>query len=270
MSMNEEMITLLESSYNLSVTKRDNLVFSCPATELLDESKMKQLLELYTPMVKGKDPSVGEVYMAGWFRGPMLGLIYMLSAWNKAPDLSLSNLTVQIYKAVYNESEYYACSFLIHNFDLLEPAEKSDNMAWTKETLCGYFEHTVRPVFESIAKVGSLLVGMLWSQLTTSLEYGYERLMNAEESEQVKQQAVRNYGLVKSLDGSVFGRNKNPLDVKFRLIESMDNPDKQVRMKSACCLYYLVDGGYYCYTCPKLKEAERAERREAYRSEKQA
>ncbi|WP_169083717.1 hypothetical protein [Paenibacillus sp. PL91] len=269
--MNATRVALLESSFDLTVSKPENLVFSCPALDLLDESNMKSLLELYTPLVKGTDPSVGEVYMASWFRGPMLGLIYMLSAWNKVPDLSLNNLTVQIYKAAYNDHEYYATSFLMHNVDLLSaPQQAEEREEWTRKTLIAFFEQTVRPVFESIAKVGTLQVGMLWSQLPTSLAYGYERLMNGDESEQVKQLADQNFELVKSLEGAVFGRSKNPLDVKFRMTESLGDPDKQVRMKSACCLYYLVDGGYYCFTCPRLKEAERKEQRTAYRSKQQA
>jgi ferric iron reductase protein FhuF len=269
--MNDAMLALLESSYDLTVGKPENLVFSCPALDLLDENKTKSLLELYTPLVKGTDPSVGEVYMASWFRGPILGLLYMLSAWNKVPDLSLSNLTVQIYKATYNEHEYYATSFLMHNVDLIAATRESDEgEKWTRNTLIAFFEQTVRPVFETIAKVGTLQAGMLWSQLPTSLAYGYDRLMNGEESNQVKLLAELNFELVKSLEGAVFGRIKNPFDIKFRMTESLGDPESQVRMKSACCLYYLVDGGYYCFTCPRLKEDERKEQRAAYRSKQQA
>ncbi|WP_053372095.1 (2Fe-2S)-binding protein [Paenibacillus sp. FJAT-27812] len=269
--MNDEMLTLLESSFNLTVNKPEELVFSCLASELLDENKMKSLLELYTPMIKGTEPSVGEVYMAGWFRGPMLGLIYTLSAWNKVPDLSLDNLSAQIYKAYYNEEQYYEVSFLMHNADLIAaPEQTDDSTEWATEKLMIFFEHTVRPVFETIAKAGTLNAGMLWSQLPTSLAYYHERLMNGEDSEHVKQAAERIFGIVKSLEGAVFGRSKNPLDVKFRMTESLGDPDKQVRLKSACCLYYLVEDGNYCFTCPKIKEDVRIEKRAAYRSKQQA
>ncbi|CAM3979226.1 hypothetical protein L1N85_05345 [Paenibacillus alkaliterrae] len=269
--MTEKMMELLAEKYDLTVNERENVVYSCPAEELLNESRLKHLLELYTPMVKGKEQSVGEVYMTSWFRGPMLGLIYMLSKWNKSLDLSLSNLTVQIYTTVYNNKPYYRCGLLIHQYELEEgPEEPEANESWTKEKLSRFFEYTVRPVLETIAKVGILRIGMLWSQLPASLEYGHELMMKSEESELAKRQAERNYKLIKSLEGERFGRNKNPLDVKFRMIESMDNPDKQVCMKYACCLYYLVEDGYYCYTCPRLKESEREERRTECRAVKQA
>lgn len=269
--MNEAMLELLESNFDLTVKKRDDLLFSCPATDLLDEDKMKRLLEIYTPLVKGNDPSVGEVYTAGWFRGPMLGLIYMLSAWNKTLDLSLDNITVQIYTADYNGYKYTATNFYLNQTDLIAaPEQEHEHAAWTKDRISGFFEHTVLPIFESIAKVGTLQVGMLWGQLPTSLAYGYDRLMDMDVSEQVKQQAHNNFELVKSLEASVFARNKNPLNVKFRMTEAMDNPDKQVRLKSSCCLYYHVDGGYYCYTCPRIKESEREERRQEYRAKQQA
>jgi ferric iron reductase protein FhuF len=269
--MNEKLLAMLENSYDLTLNKRENLVFSCPAIDLLDEDKLKQLLEFYTPLVKGMDPSVGEVYLAGWFRGPMLGLIYTLSALKQAPDLSLNNLTIQLYKAEYNNHEYYAVSFHLHNFDLLAaPLPVEEQATWVQDKISSFFEHTIRPVFETIAKVGTLQVGMLWSQLPTSLAYGYDSMMDAEEDEQVKQSITSNFDLVKSLDGAVFGRSKNPLNVNFRMTESMGDKEKQVRLKSACCLYYLVDGGYYCFTCPRLKESVRVEQREAYRSKQQA
>lgn len=268
--MNEPIMKLLEENYDLSAKDRENVVYSCAAADLLDQDNMKRFLERYTPMVKGKEQSVGEIYMANWFRGPMLGLFHLLSAWNKSLHLTLNNLTVQIYSAVYNEQIYYRCGFLMNRSELIEGPEKPlDNIEWTKECLGGYFEHTVRPIFESIARVGSLQIGMLWSQLPTSLEYGYELLMKSDESEHVKKLLTRNYHLMKSLDGQRFGRNKNPLDVKFRMTESMENPDTQVRLKSACCLYYLVEDGYYCFTCPRLKESEREERRLECRAEKQ-
>ncbi|CAM4318983.1 ferric iron reductase protein FhuF [Paenibacillus endophyticus] len=267
--MNEAMLELLESNFDLTFSKHENPIFSCPVSELLDEEKMRSFLKLYNPILKGNDPSVAEVYAAGWFRGPMLGLLYMLSAWDKTLNLSLTNLTVQIYMADYNGHEYVASNLYL-NDSALESAPEHTQDEWVKDKIIGFFENTVLPVFESIATVGTLQVGMLWGQLPTSLAYGYDRLMVMNETEQVKQKAERNFELVKSLDPAVFGRNKNPLNVKFRMTESLDSPDKQMRLKSSCCLYYHVEGGYYCYSCPRIKESEREERRLEYRAKQQA
>lgn len=269
--MNEAMLEKLESTFNITVNKQENPLFSCPAAELTDEHKIKRLLDLYTPLIKALDPSVGEVYMAAWLQGPLLGLIYMLSAWNKAPNLTLDNLRVQMYTASYNDREYYAVNFLLNNLELHDgPDEPLKRTSWAEEKLSRFLSQTVRPVLETIAKAGTLKPGILWSQLPTRLEYGYERLMESEECETVKHRMTSTYGIVKSLDGTVFGRSKNPLNVKFRRTESIASPDKEVRLKAACCLYYLVDGGYYCFTCPRIKEAERDKRREAYRAEQKA
>ncbi|OMF22218.1 hypothetical protein BK133_27010 [Paenibacillus sp. FSL H8-0548] len=264
--MNENMLKLLESSYSLTVNKQEDVVFSCPAVDLLDENKVKQLLDLYTPLIKGLESSVGEAYMTSWFRGPMLGLMYTISAWNKVPDVSLGNLTLQLYKASYNGYEYYTVSFLMENLEPTKGPELEEEYAeWAEEMLSRFFTQTLRPVFETIAKVGTLQVGMLWSQLPGTLQYGYDSLMSSDEGEQVKQRAAQTYALVKSLDGTVFGRSKNPFNIKFRMIESIACSDKQVRMKSACCLYYLIEGADYCFTCPRIKESERESRRAEYR-----
>lgn len=264
------ILDLIAERFDLTTTKREQVVFSCPASDLLDAGKMKRLLDMYTPMVKGKDQSVGEVYMTGWFRGPMLGLIYMLAVGNQAVNLSLDNLTVQLFKACYNNKEYYRCEFLIHRTELENgPEDPQHYEQWAQEKMGCFYEFTVRPVLESIAAAGTLKAGMLWSQLPTSLEYGHELLMKSDASDTAKQRAERINGLIKSLDGERFGRTKNPLDVKFRMTESMDDSNKQVRMKYACCLYYLVEDGYYCFTCPRMKESEREERRAECRAAKQ-
>ncbi|NIK78422.1 ferric iron reductase protein FhuF [Paenibacillus castaneae] len=268
--MNDSIMACLAKEYDLTTQPRELVVYRCAAIDLLNESKMKHLLALYTPLVKGKEQAVGEAYMTGWFRGPTMGLLYALSAWNKSINLSLHNITIEIYKNSYNDIEYYSCGFLLSNVELEDgPQLPLDNSDWVTEKLGHYFQHTVRPIFESIAKVGSLKIGMLWSQLPTSFEYSYELLLKSDKSDEVKLQTIRNYKLMKSLDGQRFGRKNNPLDVKFRLTESMDCPDKQIRMKYTCCQYYLVEDGYYCFTCPKIRESEREERRMAFRSENQ-
>lgn len=267
--MSNEIMACLAKDYDLFTEPRENTVYRCLATDLLKEENMKSLLAFYTPLVKGKEQSVGEAYMTSWFRGPMLGLLYILSAWNKTPNLSLNNLTVEVYSDTYNDFKYYRCGFLLHEFELEEgPEQPIERNEWAKEKLSQYFEYTIRPVFESIAKVGSLGVAMLWGQLPTSLQYGYDTLMNSDQSDQLKQQVTINFESVKLLEAEIFGRKRNPFDVKVRLTESMDNPDRQIKLKNACCMYYLVEDGSYCFSCPRIKESEREERRVACRAQK--
>lgn len=270
LAMDEAIVALLDDEFNLAVHDKTSILFSCDAIDLLDDVTMKQVLDRYTPMLKGKDISVGEVYMAGWFRGPMLGILYMLSAWNRTLDLSLENIQFQVYEAVYQERKYVSCALKLKNADwICGPEDEGEQEAWIAKTLGDYFAYTVRPIYETIERAGTLKSLMLWGQLPTSLAYGYDRLMDSNECESVKSKAEGNYKLAKELDSALFGRNKNPLDVQFNMTESLQDPNKQVRMKSSCCLYYLVDGGYYCFTCPRIKESERESRREAYRLEKQ-
>ncbi|MDQ0060679.1 ferric iron reductase protein FhuF [Paenibacillus harenae] len=268
--MDEAIVALLDEEFNLAVHDKPSILFSCDATELLNEYKMKQVLERYTPLVKGKDISVGEIYMAGWFRGPMLGMLYMLSAWNRTLDLSLENIQFQVHEAVYQDRKYVSCGLKLKNADWISgPEDEEEQETWITQSLGDYFAHTVRPIYETIERAGTLKSSMLWGQLPTSLAYGYDRLMDSDECESVKRKAEGNFKLAKELDPALFGRSKNPLAVPFRMTESLQDPNKQVRMKSSCCLYYLVDGGYYCFTCPRMKESERDSRREAYRLEKQ-
>jgi ferric iron reductase protein FhuF len=265
--MTGNMTRLLDEKYSLTTTSKEKVLFSFPATDLLDDNKLREILVRYTPLIKGLVPAVGEIYMAGWFRGPMLALLHLLTEYNQALHLSLDSLTIEIYEETYNERLYTSANFWMHNGEPEPgPADPEQNEAWTRQKVSAFFEQTVRPVFEAIERVGTQRAAMLWGQLPTSLQYGYDLLSQALTTDSDKLLLDRNLKLTKSLPGECFGRSRNPLDVKFHYTESLADPTKQVRMKNSCCMYYQIEGGYYCYTCPRLKESERDQRRSEYRA----
>ncbi|MDF2715738.1 MAG: (2Fe-2S)-binding protein, partial [Paenibacillus sp.] len=133
---------------------------------------------------------------------------------------------------------------------------------WLERVLTEFYEKTVRPVYETAAVIGGVDAGQMWGLLPTRFNYMTEQWLLAEESESIRAVISGDYAFLKhEMPAAVFGRNKNPLDVKIRWIEDLKDPCKQLRMKNVCCQYYRTEGGYYCYTCPRIKESEREERR---------
>ncbi len=264
--MTGNMARLLDEKYGVATKSKENLLFSFPATDLLDDDKLKDILSRYTPLIKGTVPSVGEVYLAGWFRGPMLALLHLLTENNLALDLSLGNMTVEIYEELYNERLYTSASLWVQHTEAeTGPADPKLNEEWTRGKISTFFEQTIRPVFEALERVGTQKSAMYWGQLPTSLQYGYDLMSQVLTSDPGKQTLDRNLAITKALPGECFGRSRNPLDVKFHYTESLADPDKQVRLKNSCCLYYQIEDGSYCYTCPRIKESDREQRRTEYR-----
>ncbi|ANY65276.1 hypothetical protein BBD42_01370 [Paenibacillus sp. BIHB 4019] len=261
--MNEDIYRLLKERFNLCVDEPDEVVYTSAAAALLEQPAMQKLLAIYQPLVMGKEQIVAEVYAASWFRRPMLALIYLLSKYRMAPNLSLDNLTLYVCRA----DGYYNVYFRFNKAELLQsPSTEEEAGEWVRTQLETFFHETIAPFFHSIERAGSAKASLLWGQLPTSLEYEYGVIMASSESEAVKESIDSLYKTVKALDPAIFHRKRNPLDVKFQYTEAIDDPEKQMRMKYACCHYYKVEGGRYCYTCPRSSESERVQRRMEHRA----
>ncbi|SFF30231.1 FhuF 2Fe-2S C-terminal domain-containing protein [Paenibacillus algorifonticola] len=261
--MTEDLYRLLKERFNLCVDEPDEVVYTSAASALLEQSVMQELLAVYQPFVNGTEQIVAEVYAASWFRRPMLALIYMLAKYRIAPDLSLDNLTLYVCRA----DGYYNVYFKLNKAELLHsPSTKKEAGEWVRARLEMFFHETIAPFFHSIERAGSAKASLLWGQLPTSLEYEYGVLMASSESEAVKEAVDSLYKTMKALDPAIFYRKRNPLDVKFQYTEAIDDPEKQMRIKYACCHYYKVEGGRYCYTCPRISDTERVQRRSEHRA----
>ncbi|WP_341281510.1 (2Fe-2S)-binding protein [Paenibacillus sp. FSL H8-0537] len=261
--MAEDRYRLLKERFNLIVDEPAEVVYTSAAAALLEQPVMEELLGIYQPLVNGMEQIVAEVYAASWFRRPMLALVYLLAKYRMAPNLSLDNLTLYVCKA----DGYYHVYFRLNNAELLQsPATEKEAGEWARARLEVFFHETIAPFFHSIERAGTAKASLLWGQLPTSLAYEYGVMMASSESEGVKESVDTLYKTMKTLDPAIFYRKRNPLDVKFQYTEAIDDPAKQMRIKYACCHYYKVEGGRYCYTCPRISNTERDQRRSEHRA----
>jgi ferric iron reductase protein FhuF len=118
-----------------------------------------------------------------------------------------------------------------------------------------------------MAKVAQINVGQIWGQLPRKFDFFLNQLKGMFDDSSIINRIDSDYELLKyKLNGEVFGRKRNPFDMKQKFIESIEDPTQCVPVESTCCLNYLIKGGKYCYTCPKLKETEREAMREEFRA----
>ncbi|WP_407945781.1 (2Fe-2S)-binding protein [Paenibacillus puerhi] len=255
---------LMQNKFYIRTAEPGQLLWSCPAAKLLKPDKMSRFLELYGQRIKALEPAAAAVYFGSWIGFLALGQQYAVSTYNQSLDLSLGSLDIQLFE----QEGRTLFSFKLGQAGIVNaPAEASEREDWLRTSFEALYGGTLRPLLESAAEAGGVAVGQLWGQFPTKFNYNMDFWLADALQEELRERIKEDYRYLREeLPAEVFGRSKNPMDVKIRYIEDMKHPDKQVRIKNACCQFYRTEGGYYCYTCPRMKEEERAERREQARA----
>ncbi|MGO0061116.1 Fe-S oxidoreductase [Brevibacillus fluminis] len=259
-------VNQLAEYFSIHLQKKDNALVSLAGTEAQHTGNMNALLEAYAPLIKAREPKAAAAYFGSWISSLALCLQYALSMENKAPDLALSNLTIQLYRE--GGQHDWSFAFVVEEWkEGNGPSGEAERASWREETLSRFYAETMRPLLEAAAQAGGHEVGQLWGQLPTKFNYYLEHFSDAAPSCAIRHRIAADYDYLRGeLSPAVFGRKKNPFDVKIRYIPDWRDDSKQVRQKNVCCLYYLTGDGQYCYTCPRMKESERAIRAEEMRS----
>ncbi|PZD93612.1 hypothetical protein DNH61_23630 [Paenibacillus sambharensis] len=258
---------LMQDKFHTTVLQREGTIASYPLADLCEPGMMRGFLEKYGSFIKALEPAAAGAYFASWLSYPSLACQMMMSLFGKKLDLSLNNMNLDLYvdggRAVLS---FRLNEWLTDN----EPAEASQRAEWRHELLAAYYRDTVRPLITAVSDACGLHTSQLWGQLPTRFQYGIEAVKEQEWPESILGRVESDYHYLKQgLEGGVFGRGKNPLDVRFKWVPGLYNPDEQVRLKNACCYFYCTEGGYYCYTCPRISETERENRRLEYIQQQQ-
>lgn len=252
----------LEKKFSILLLNDENAVYSVNAADLLDPAAMHKLVTLYASRIKALDPTAAAAYFAGSFANVALALQYTVSVYNTAIDFSLSNLIIELIP----EETYTRVAFCLRTWREEEgPADKEQREDWLQKVYTTFYGDTARPLFDRLSAETGLHIGQLWGQLPTTFHY-YLDVFSSELRQSTVTRLLADYTILcHQMDPAVFGCRKNPFDVRIRMVESLQSPDKLIRLKNKCCLYVKTDGGSYCYTCPRLTEADRAERRRMFR-----
>lgn len=252
----------LEERFDIRTEDRNGVIVSIPADQLLVREHADRLLQAYAPLIRAMGVEVAATYFSGWYGSICLAMQYMVSHYDHVLDLSLANVTVQLYPS----KQYYHFSFKIG-----EPSIKKldgfDREEWRNSILETLYRDNVRPLIDALARFASINAGQLWGQIVTEMYRQVDSWLVDASDNAIKQRISNDFRfLTHGLDADVFGLKKNPFDVKLRSVENPFKPGCQTYIKAACCLAYRTDnpednGHEYCYTCPRLTKQER----EAYK-----
>lgn len=246
---------------------QDYLPGSQENSELLYESDLhrmtelpaaKEFLYLYAPQIKAETPDVAAAYAASYF-GRVCALFHY-ALWHDGLhlDLSLHNLRLQLNR----QSERASLAFpMITAQGLKVPDEDREHVS--RRSIEEFYGDLVRPLLEGWAAAAGLKAGMMWGFVATTLYYYRKAWLEEEKTAQQSERLDMDLDILyNKIDPQVFGRSKNPINIKFRMIDDPRTPGATIPMKASCCLAYKTADHGYCYTCPRMKESEREARRQ--------
>ncbi|TWI57146.1 hypothetical protein IQ10_01850 [Halalkalibacter nanhaiisediminis] len=252
--LDHTIIDILQEQFFVNGQKVDQS--GVPYRQLLDEKVMQQLITSRTTQFSGTDHRVGGANIMKWFGNFITAHAYLYSihdSWLSYDDFSF------VEKGKKAEIQ------------LIEPhlvaLDETNRENMLIERLEALFK-MLQPIFERVASTSGLPIQQVCGLLSNPFYNQYQAWMNISEAdEQLK--LNDDLQLMRKLDPTVFGLNRNPFDVTFRYVDSWWEPVEPVRIKAACCMSYLKGEGNYCFACPKMNKKERVKRAEQLRREQQ-
>ncbi|GGF62960.1 hypothetical protein GCM10010912_05070 [Paenibacillus albidus] len=251
------------SKFDIHSSAPEGALYSFAALELAGEEKIREFVDCYSPLMKALEEKAVAVYFASNIGSAALALQYAVSLLQCAPDLSLPNLNIHLIP----EDNYCRFAFSLNEWKTTAaPVDPKERIEWRNTMLDAFYRDTAGPLMRSVTEACGLRVGEAWGQLPTRFNYYVERLAAEIGDSAAHARLKEDYSyLMNEMPAAIFGLSRNPFKVTVRKIEDIADPGRTVNMRNRCCMYYSTEGGYYCYTCPRLKESERAARRVEHR-----
>ncbi|MCQ4085398.1 (2Fe-2S)-binding protein [Saccharibacillus sp. JS10] len=258
----------IQPQFYMATERNPEAVATATLEELSTPEGAKSFLHTFAQLLQAPDLQAAVTYFCSWFSGAVTASLYFPVVKGIRPDFSASNLSAQLFR--YDNGGH--SMQIVIDSRLAEPAPQKESPArWTEEGFRLFYGETCRPLFENFAALSGVPVGMIWAQLPGRLDYFAQTWRThpdlSVELAPYVEQLEKSYAQIKNLEPQLFGRKKNPFDLRFRYIEHMTDPTQQIQMRPSCCLYHMLPGAEACYNCPKLSEQDRVERREKARAQ---
>ncbi|MBB6633700.1 (2Fe-2S)-binding protein [Cohnella thailandensis] len=233
-----------------------------PASKLLEPGVMGRLLDEFSPRIRSADRTTAATYFAGYFGGVALALQLALSLRDVVPDLSLGNLEA----AILGDADKAYVRFRVVRWQEQGNDGTKARKDWCAEALSSFYRNEAMPLIASLSSSSGLHPRELWGQMPTRFRNAVVLLQEEMAGSENLLRLNSDYSVLREGLEPVrcFGLPRNPFQSAIRLVEPLKGTGKPAAIKAACCLYYKTDGGSFCYTCPRLKEEERAARRAGF------
>jgi ferric iron reductase protein FhuF len=262
-------LKIAEDFFHISTKGSDNPLLSIAATEILHHERMTEVLQNGASLVKGIGLEIGVSFLGLAFFGLVATKQIVMSEYNRVLDLSLDNMTIQL----ESHGDHAHVCFKITELKWADLPAEGRTAAITSEWK-SYFAQTINPLIEATSGAAGLKPAMIWNQYGARNAYMTDYMKGIIPEGPMRQQFEDDFLLLTGMPAETFNlKRNNPFEHTACYIDSPYEAGKQVMMRSACCMYYRREGGEKCYTCPILKEEDRAQLKlkiEASRQEQSA
>ncbi|TDF95150.1 hypothetical protein [Paenibacillus piri] len=248
----------LESKYHILTKDLPGSVLSASLSDLQDKEKAMQLIRSVMRIIRAGQPDIAAFHLSSWLGMVCSAVQASLSLYDTVLLLSPERIRLHIMMVDGRRNVSFLVEDIEHICISIERARVS-----RAEALNRFYERTVFPILRGMALAAGTRESQLWAQFVTRM-YNESDYMSNHASFKDREHWIKwDFALLlNELRLEKLELRRNPFDVKFNWIGQLHNPDELTRKKTACCLAYMTGTAHgYCYTCPRLDEAGRRERR---------
>jgi ferric iron reductase protein FhuF len=222
-----------------------------PLSIRLDQLLREDCLTAYLEMLKERIHAPNKAVAASMFMKRYVFLLvmslYAMSVWNKRIHFDFKNIWMES----EDENEVWMPTF---RFETLKYTKAdNDRQSWRNQVIVDLFANHTYSLVEMLADVSKLSKLILWENIAIYIFWLYESLMEDEKFAGIRGQLVADFHfVVQEAEGNLFGAYyKNPLSRFWKEKTFSAELQKEIRMRTTCCLYYqTTKDGARCQTCP--------------------
>jgi ferric iron reductase protein FhuF len=228
-------------------THRSDSQLSVRADQLLNKDILAAYLEAVQQKIAAPKAMTAASMLMKRYSFLVVMTLYAMSIWDKRLHIQLENVWLE----TDDESENWLPTF---RFDKLEcnPVD-SDRLIWRSETIQILFANHIDPLIEMLSKTTKLAKLTLWENVAIYVFWLYETLLEDEKFAEMREKLLEDFHfVVQGAKGELFGRyHKNPLSRFWKEKTYSSIHQKEIRVRTTCCLYYqTTKDGSRCQTCP--------------------
>jgi ferric iron reductase protein FhuF len=234
--------------YRLS-TDRSDSVLSVRADQLMKQDSLAAYLRMVQQKMDIPNlPTTASMLMKRYSFLVVMTL-YAMSVWDKRLHIQPENVWLE----TDDESEKWLPTFRL---DKLECSQlDSDRQQWRCETIRILFANHIHPLIELLFQTTKLSKLILWENVAIYVFWLYETLLADEQYTHMTEKLLEDFHFViQEARGELFGGYQNNPLSRFWKDKTYSIPhQKNIRIRTTCCLYYqTTKDGSRCLSCPLL------------------
>ncbi|QPC48105.1 (2Fe-2S)-binding protein [Mangrovibacillus cuniculi] len=245
-----------------STSKKEDLVMSITLKEFCERPDLRKIImDQYSASIQAEAEDVTGAYIAGWLGSLTAAFTHLRMFHEESMNIDLGAIEMEFYP-----SNHHTNYFLHFHYDI-QPSE-------SKPTFEQFFSCTITPVLKAIEEESRIRLDYLWKLVIPGIFWAEKSWVKHDIFSKLQDQIEETINEIHALPPEVFSLKKNPYLHEFVELENPWDPEGKLWRKPVCCLAYKTANHGYCYTCPRMKPADRAEKyhqiREQLKEKKEA